>query len=133
MSILHLDPRFPMRLRTFLYSATAATLASCNPIQSCTLIGCYDGLAVEFEQPPVGAYRLEAIVPGDPTQYAIDCASAASCFPIFPDLIAEQVTIRLITQQGTRTQEFRPRYENQYPNGRQCGPSCRQAKVTFPA
>jgi hypothetical protein len=121
-----------MRIRSLLFSATAALLAGCLPTQSCTLIGCFDGLAVEFQTPPAGAFRLEASVPGDPTGYAIDCTSADTCAPVFQDLIAEQVTIRLITQQGTRTQQFQPNYENQYPNGRQCGPACRQAKVTFP-
>lgn len=121
-----------MRLRTFLFSATAAGLAGCTPFGACTLIGCEDGLSVEFQRPPAGAFRIEASVPGDPTQYAIDCASAATCFPMFPGLVAQRVTIRLVTQEGTRTQEFQPRYEDFYPNGRRCGPACRQATVTFP-
>lgn len=122
-----------MRLRSLLFSAAAALLAGCNPFGACTLIGCHNGLSVEFERPPAGAFRIEASVPGDPTQYTIACTSAAACFPMFPDLVAEQVTIRLITQEGTRTQEFRPRYQDVHPNGRRCGPACRQATVTFPA
>ena len=122
-----------MRLRSFLFSATAALLAGCIPTGACTLIGCHDGLAVRFDRAPAGAFRIEATVPNDPAQHAIDCADAATCFPIFRDLVAEQVTLRVITQQGTRTQEFQPRYEDQYPNGRRCGPSCRQATVTFTA
>ena len=31
---------------------------------------------------------------------------------------------------GTRTQEFTPKYEAQYPNGRRCGAACRNATVT---
>jgi hypothetical protein len=120
-----------MRIRSLLFSATAALLSGCMPITSCTLIGCDDGLAVRFNRPPVGAFRVEATVPNDPTVAAIDCADAATCMVRFPDLVAEQVTLRLITSQGTVTQQFQPRYENEYPNGRSCGPACRQATVTF--
>lgn len=122
-----------MRIRSPLLYAAAAVLAGCTPFGACTLVGCDDGLAVQFQQPPASPFRIEASVPGDPTQYAIDCASAQACFPMFSGLVAERVTIRLITQQGTRTQEFQPGYKNVYPNGRRCGPACRQATVTFPA
>jgi hypothetical protein len=118
-----------MRLRTLLYSATAALMAGCTPVGSCTLIGCYDGLAVDFNRAPEGAFRIEVTTPGDPTVHAIDCTSAASCVMLFPDLIAEQVTVRAILQQGTVTQTFQPDYQDLYPNGRRCGAACRQASV----
>jgi hypothetical protein len=120
-----------MRIRSLLLSATAALLAGCLPTGACTLIGCHDGLSVQLSRPPAGAFRLEATVPDDPTVQAIDCADAATCLLMFPDLVAEQVTLRLITGQGTVTQQVQPRYENLYPNGRRCGPSCRQATVTL--
>ena len=120
-----------MRIRSLLFSATAAVLAGCTPFGACTLIGCNDGLSVRFDRQPVGAFRIEATVPDDPTVVAIECTDAASCLLMFPDLVAEQVTLRLITQQGTYTQQFQPRYEDSYPNGRRCGPACRQATVTF--
>lgn len=120
-----------MRIRTFLYSATAALTAGCTPTIACTLIGCSNGLSVEFNRAPEGAFRLEATVPNDPTVHAIDCASASTCMLMFPELVAEQVTIRLITQQGTITQQFQPEYETLYPNGRRCGPACEQATVTL--
>lgn len=120
-----------MRIRSLFYSATAALLAGCTPIGSCTLIGCDDGLSVRFNRPPAGAFRIEAVVPDDPSVQAIDCADAATCFPMFPGLVAEQVTLRLITAEGTLTQQFQPRYEDVYPNGRGCGPACRQATVTI--
>ena len=41
------------------------------------------------------------------------------------------MTIRVTTSTGTRSQEFAPAYEDQYPNGRRCGAVCRQATVTF--
>ncbi|HEU4883618.1 MAG TPA: hypothetical protein VFT45_15265 [Longimicrobium sp.] len=120
-----------MRIRSLLCSATAALLASCTPFGACTLIGCEDGLSVRFSRPPVGAFVLVATVPNDPAIVAIDCADAASCPLMFPGLVAEQVTLRLTTAEGTITQQFQPRYEEAYPNGRRCGPACRQATVTL--
>ena len=122
-----------MRLRTFLFSATAGLLAGCSPFGACTLIGCHNGLAIQFNRPPTGAFRIEAIVGNQSAVQAIDCADAATCTMMFPELMAERVTVRVITQQGTYTQEFQPRYEKLYPNGRRCGPSCEQATVTFTA
>jgi hypothetical protein len=120
-----------MRIRSLLFSATAALLASCTPFGACTLIGCEDGLSVRFSRPPAGAFRVEATVPNDPAVLAIDCTDAASCPLMFPDLVAERVTLRLTTAEGTITQQFQPRYENVYPNGRACGGACRQATVTL--
>jgi hypothetical protein len=120
-----------MRIRSLLLCATAALLAGCIPTGACTLIGCHDGLSVRFSRPPAGAFRVEATVPNDPTVVAFECTDVAGCPLIFPDLVAKQVTLRLITQQGTITQDFQPRYENVYPNGRRCGSACRQATVTI--
>jgi hypothetical protein len=79
----------------------------------------------------VGAFRIEATVPNDPAVVAIDCVDAMNCLLMFPGMVAEQVTLRLITSEGTVTQEFEPRYDDVYPNGRRCGPACRQATVTI--
>jgi hypothetical protein len=120
-----------MRIRSLLISATAALLAGCIPTGACTLIGCFDGLSVRFSRAPTGPFRIEATVPNGSAVQPIDCADASNCELIFRDLVAEQVTLRLITAAGTITQQFEPRYENLYPNGRRCGPSCRQATVTL--
>ena len=120
-----------MRFRTALYAFAAATLAGCNPIGACTLIGCFDGLNVQFDRQPTGAYRVEAIVPGDATPHVVECASG-TCGPVmFEGLMPERVTIRVTTAAGTRSQEFTPKYEAQYPNGRRCGAACRNATVTM--
>ena len=120
-----------MRLRTALYAIAAATLAGCNPVGVCTLIGCFDGLSVRFDREPGGPFRVEAIVPGDATPRVVECTTGL-CAPIwFPDLMAERVTIRVTTAAGTRSQEFTPKYEAEYPNGRRCGAACRNASVTM--
>jgi hypothetical protein len=120
-----------MRIRSALYALAAATLAACNPVVTCTLIGCSSGLVVRFDREPPRPFRLEATVPNDPTPRVIECSAAVCPPPVFEELIAEQVTIRLTTPAGTRVQEFRPRYQDQYPNGRECGSACKQAVVTI--
>jgi hypothetical protein len=113
-----------------MFSAAAALLAGCMP-GVCTEIGCEDGLTVRFDSPPAGAFRMEAVVPNHPGEYAFDCTDPAACFTMFRGLVAERVTVRLITAQGTFSREFRPRYREVYPNGRRCPAACRQATVTF--
>lgn len=120
-----------MRTRSLLFSATAALLAGCIPSGACTLIGCEDGLSVRFSRPPAGAFRVVATVPGGLAVQPIDCADASTCLLMFPGLVAGEVTLRLVTAQGTLTQQFQPRYQDVYPNGRRCGPACRQATVTI--
>lgn len=120
-----------MRLKSVIPATAAVLLASCSSLtQACTLIACQDGLEVRFAQAPAGAYRVEAIVEGAAPQ-AFDCADPALCpGAFFADLRAERVTLRVTTAAGTHTQEFAPRYETLYPNGRDCGGRCRQAAVT---
>jgi hypothetical protein len=50
---------------------------------------------------------------------------------MFEGLMPQRVTIRVTTAAGTRSQEFTPKYEAQYPNGRLCGAACRNATVTM--
>ncbi len=120
-----------MRTRSLLFSATAALLAGCMP-SVCKEIGCEDGLTVRFDSPPTGAFRMEAFVANQPGEYAFACTDAAACSSMFRGLVAERVTVRLITAQGTFSREFQPRYREVYPNGRRCPAACRQATVAFP-
>lgn len=121
-----------MRLTSVIPATAAVLLASCNPLfQECTLMACQDGLNVSFARVPAGAYRVEAVPEGASTPQVFDCADPATCHgAFFPDLRADRVTIRVITQAGTHTQAFAPRYETIYPNGRDCGGRCQQATVT---
>lgn len=122
-----------MRLRHTLRASAALLLAGCNPLGlACTEIGCMDGLTVRFQAPPAGPYRVEAITDGAATPAVFACPSGQTCpVAFFDGLMAERVTIRVVTAAGTRSQEFTPRYESQYPNGRRCGAACRQASVTM--
>lgn len=96
------------------------------------MVGCFNGLNVRFNGQPAGAYRVEAIVPGDATPHVFDCPSGTCGPPVmFEDLTPDRVTIRVTTAAGTRSQEFTPKYEAEYPNGRRCGAACRSATVTI--
>jgi hypothetical protein len=124
----------PMRSTALLHATTLLLLASCNPLtQACTLIGCHDGLAVQLSTMPTGAYRVEAWSEVRTTPQVFECAAGQTCLPvIFPDFEGEDVTVRVTTAAGVRTQSFAGvAYEPLYPNGRLCGAACEQATVTF--
>lgn len=122
-----------MRITALVRATAVLLLASCNPLgnHDCTLAACQDGLNVRFDRVPAGAYRVEAFVGDLFNPRVFGCADPAMCTAAyFPDLTAERVTIRVTTADGVRTQEFTPRYETVYPNGRDCGGRCSQATVT---
>jgi hypothetical protein len=106
-------------------------LVGCGGPFACTDVGCDDALVVNFDRPPTSPLRVEAEVAGQNSPAVFDCPEAARCPSVFfPGLVADQVTIRVTTSAGTTTQQFRPQYTQQYPNGRACGAVCRQASVT---
>jgi hypothetical protein len=125
-----------MRPTAVIHAAAALLLASCNPFtQACTLIGCLDGLAVEFAATPAGAFKVEAWSEVRIAPQVFECEAAANCPGVFfENFQGQQVTVRVTTAAGVRTQQFSGvEYERIYPNGRDCGGECRQATVTFPA
>ena len=124
-----------MRIRSLLHATTLVLLASCNPItQTCTLIGCEDGLAVRLSGVPAGAYRVEAWSELRIAPQVFECGAGETCPPVFfPGFQGNDVTVRVTTAAGVRTQSFADvEYEPLYPNGRRCGGACRQATVTVP-
>jgi hypothetical protein len=110
-------------------------LASCEAIfspRACTLIGCTDGLTVQMVDLPVGACTLEVLLPGGEIR-TFECAQA-SAFPahlFVPGVAAEEITLRVTTEAGVRTETGRPVYSKLRPNGRGCPPVCWQAEVTM--
>lgn len=123
-----------MRFTSAVQATAALLLASCNPLtQSCTLIGCHNGLQVNFSSAPTGAYRVEAWSELRIAPQVIECAAGQTCGPVFfVDFAGEDVTVRVTAGGEVRTQTFEDvEYEPQYPNGRDCGAVCEQASVTF--
>jgi hypothetical protein len=121
-----------MRLTSAIPATAVLLLASCNPLAyDCTLMACQNGLNVHFDRVPAGAYRMEAFVGESPNPQVFDCADPTMCpMAYFSGLVADRVTIRVTTAGATYTQEFSPRYETVYPNGRACPGRCSQATVT---
>lgn len=116
--------------------AVALLLAACQPILgsgTCTLIGCTSGLEVELSARPAGPYRIEAFVDGAGARYVYDCADPAACLgvAIFSDFTPSWATVQVTTAAGTRRFEVRPQYRESRPNGGECPPVCRTARVTL--
>ncbi|HEX2080419.1 MAG TPA: hypothetical protein VHG08_22140 [Longimicrobium sp.] len=125
-----------MRSTAVIHATAALLLASCNPFtHACTLMACQDGLAVEFAAAPTSAFRVEAWSEVRTAPQVFECQVAEHCPSVFfENFQGEQVTVRVTTSAGVRTQQFPGvEYERIYPNGRDCGGECRQATVTFPA
>ena len=110
--------------------------AGCNFARSCTLIGCVNGLFVEFSQPTPGPFRVEVRGTSSMTVHVYECTSATGCgqgLAMFEDYFPQSVTIKLTTAAGTTTMSATPVYTESQPNGKGCGPTCRSARVTVPA
>lgn len=123
-----------MRIKTLLNATAVALLAGCNSISTaCTLIGCDDGLSVQFSQSPTDGYRVEAWSELNTAPQVLECGAGQVCPPVvFPDFQGENVTIRVTTEAGSQVHEFvGVEYLDLYPNGRRCGATCRQATVTI--
>jgi hypothetical protein len=102
----------------------------------CTLIGCDSGLTVHLNAKPAGTYRVEvfAHAPDQQPAYVYECTTAASCQQdiFFTDLIVDHPFIRITTKTGTKLVEFPTvTYVDSYPNGRDCGPPCRNARLNM--
>jgi hypothetical protein len=123
-----------MRSTSLIHATAAVLLASCNPFTgACTLIGCENGLSVQFAVALTGAYRVEAWSELRTMPQVFECGAGEVCPSVFfPDFQGHDVVVRVTTAAGTRMQEFpRVEYDAQYPNGRDCGAVCEQATVTF--
>jgi hypothetical protein len=114
----------------------AAAAAGCAPAASanrvCTMIGCESGLTVVLETAPQGPYRVEARAAGEEVRVR-ECLSERDCGRIFfADFLPEEVTLEVIAGDARASHTVRPRVETVQPNGPECPPTCRQARVTVP-
>jgi hypothetical protein len=121
-----------MRITPLIKAAAVVLLAGCQTItHACTLAACSDALNVEFSRTPTGPFRVEAFADGSPNGQVFDCAGPSQCREAyFTGMKASRVTIKVTVDGTTTTQEFTPRYETVYPNGRDCPGRCQQATVT---
>jgi hypothetical protein len=97
---------------------------------SCTLIGC-TGLVVEVTGAPGQTPVTVVVTAPDGAARSAACTSVTGTCPVsFPDFTPASVAIRVSS--GTRTTELttQPMYELTRPNGPECAPECRNARVT---
>jgi len=106
-------------------------LTGCDAV-GCTLIGCINGLTIEFANAPAGAMTVEARSIDHPSAavFTATCAGiAAVCTRVdFPDFLPRDVALTITTTAGTRRLSIRPTYTTSQPNGPKCGPTCRSAR-----
>lgn len=114
---------------------SASAITSCAPrepdARACTMIGCESGVAVDLSAMPEGAFSVELTpLPGDDATVK-QCTTAAACGRslFFAGVSADSVSVKVTTSAGTRTVRTRATYTTSQPNGPQCDPTCRQARV----
>jgi len=105
-----------------------ASPAADPPIQICTKIGCSDGLTVVVENAPAAPYTVEVGLP-DGTSRTAPCEAGCDGGLFFEGVTADEVTVRITGSAGTSSQSVRPTYTDSRPNGPDCPPVCRQARV----
>jgi len=103
--------------------------------QSCTLIGCDDGVQIAWSG---AAASDRGVVTLDGVARPFDCAAAnappVQCTPTGLRVTGRPVTVQieLTTAAGVRRATFAPAYTAARPNGPDCDPVCYQATVTVP-
>jgi hypothetical protein len=120
------------KLATFFGLALLVTSCSSrseDPVM-CTLIACSDGITVELQGDVPSSYTVTARA-GTQTRTR-ECSAAQPCAPIlFENFTPETVTIEVTTAAGTVRREITPEYRTVRPNGPDCPPECRQARIVI--
>jgi len=121
--------------RITLVAAAAFAALGCEGQLICTLIGCMNGVAVTLASPPPAPYRVEAVTPSG-ARYSWTCDRSDRCGgrAFFPDFRPNDLRIEILAGSDTARHDFLPpiRYEETYPNGKDCGGPCYVARLTVP-
>ena len=123
-------PREVFRIVLVLVAAAFAAGCDLTGPSACTLIGC-TGLVVEVTGAPALTPVTVVVTAPDGSTRSGTCTSAGGACPVsFFDFTPATITIRVST--GTQTTEVtrQPMYEVTRPNGPECPPECRNARVT---
>jgi len=105
---------------------------ACNVVgpSACTLIGC-TGLVVDVTGAPSQTPVSVVVTAPDGSTRSATCTSATGTCPVsFPDFTPASLTVRVSS--GTQSTELtvQPGYLLTRPNGPECPPECRSARVT---
>jgi hypothetical protein len=108
--------------------ASTALCAACDHL--CTLIGCVNGLTVEFEDLLPNSLAVEVLDDehAPPAQHLTN-TSEYGAVAYFEDYHPTDVTIRVSWATASITASARPEYHEWRPNGPDCDPECRSAYV----
>lgn len=94
----------------------------------CTLIACSDGITVELQGNVPANYTVTARAGSEARSH--ECSQAQPCGPImFENFTPDRVAIEITSAAGTVRREVTPEYRTVRPNGPNCPPECRQARV----
>ena len=121
--------RRPVEFVAVLMSLVATSGCLLGP-KSCTLIGC-TGFVVEVTGAP--AMTLVTVVvttPDGPEKSATCTGASGACLVRFYDFTPATVTIRVTAGAQAVEVTTQPAYEVTRPNGQDCPPECRNARVT---
>ena len=112
-----------------------------RPVQGCTMIGCFETLAIEFEGFQPETYSVEVSSPSMetvrfecPTPGASNASGFTMCTPNgvnLSEVSPDDITVKVSWEGGSKTETFHVSYETYQPNGPQCEPTCRSGKVTM--
>ena len=94
----------------------------------CTQIGCSDGLNVELD-----GFSDEVelkLAAGDETR-TVTCLPPGPCRHFVPDFTPEEVTATALLPDREEERTFTPEYREERPNGPDCPPVCRQARIRW--
>ncbi len=119
-----------MSTRTLAIVGVVALVAGCDIItESCTLIGCVDGVDVTVAGREANvAYTLE-IVSGTESR-TFECPAASATCAGRLDAAPTEITVRVRWRDQVVQRTIRPEYIRSRPNGANCEPECKQASVT---
>jgi len=94
----------------------------------CTLIACSDGITVELQGNVPQTYTVTAR--GDGETRSRECSPSQPCNPLmFENFTPERVVIEVTSAAGSVRREVTPEYRRVRPNGPNCPPECRQARI----
>jgi len=122
----------PRALLTIALVLVAPFASGCGVVgpTACTLIGC-TGLVIEVTGAPGSTPVTVVVSAPDGSTRSTTCTSATGTCPVsFPDFTPASVTIRVSTATQTIEVTRQPMYETTRPNGAECPPECRNARVT---
>lgn len=130
-------PRRSHHVNRFLYGVlpvlavvllTSANSECAGLVGACTDIGCSDGLSVRVNDDLPGPATVHVAAGGE--AHSFSCDPTYACIGFFEGWSPTQVQVTVEWEGGTFSAAGTPHYEQLYPNGRRCGPECRQGAVT---